>query len=176
MLVYFLSDNLVHLLLLISRRQEGNSDPDFDLFFCFRYLCLLISVLVLCSLLSLTFVCILILFFSRTRRESKSRYWASNKDHFCCFVVGFAANGFLAGVLAQKYACGVGGQATQPGSARTPSPSLQPGGINPQGSGATMASRRRQKGQTVKLRGNPEGQRYRPGVATSYGHHVVAWG
>ena len=70
----------------------------------------------------------------------------------------------------------VGGQATQPGSTRTPSPSVQPGGITPPGSGATMASRHRHKGQTVKLRGNPEGQRYRPGVATSYGHHVVAWG
>jgi hypothetical protein len=37
-------------------------------------------------------------------------------------------------------------------------------------------ARHRHKGQTVKLRGNPEGQRYRPGVATSHGHHVVAWG
>ncbi len=30
-------------------------------------------------------------------------------------------------------------------------------------------------GQTVKLRGNSEGQRYRSDVATSHEHHVVAW-
>ncbi len=30
-------------------------------------------------------------------------------------------------------------------------------------------------GQTIKLRGNPQGQRYRSGVATSCEHHVVAW-
>jgi hypothetical protein len=30
-------------------------------------------------------------------------------------------------------------------------------------------------GQTVKLRGNPKGQRGRSGVATSHEHHVVAW-
>ena len=30
-------------------------------------------------------------------------------------------------------------------------------------------------GQTIKLRGNPQGQRYRSGVATSYEHHAVAW-
>ena len=26
-------------------------------------------------------------------------YWASNKDHFCCFVVSFSAHSFSAGVL-----------------------------------------------------------------------------
>ena len=70
------------------------------IYFSAFFICvLLLSVLVLCSLLSFIFVCFLVLFFARTRRESKSRYWASNKDHFCCFVVRFAANSFLAGIL-----------------------------------------------------------------------------
>ena len=120
----------------------------------------------------------MVLYFSRTRRESKSRYWASNENHFFCFVVRFAANSFWQGfwtwgsgypprcpysavskeMQAGRQAGSVGGQATQPGSTRTPSPSVQPGCITPPGSGATMASRHRLKGQTVKLRGNPEGQ------------------
>ena len=62
----------------------------------------------------------------------------------------------------------VGGQATQPGSTRTLSPSVHVG--------RRWARRHRHMGQTVKLRGNPEGQRYRSGVATSHEHHVVAWG
>ena len=74
----------------------------------------------------------------------------------------------------------VGGQAHQPGSTRTPSPSVQSGGVgwSPHcpTRGRRLPRRHRHKGQTVKLRGNPEGQRYRPGVATSHGHHVVAWG
>ena len=74
----------------------------------------------------------------------------------------------------------VGGQAAQPGSTRTPSPSVQLGAVgwSPHcpARGRRSPRRHRQKGQTVKLRGNPEGQRYRPGVATSQGHHVVAWG
>ncbi len=37
------------------------------------------------------------------------------------------------------------------------------------------ARRHRHMGQNVKSRGNPEGQRYRSGVATSQDHHVVAW-
>ena len=42
--------------------------------------------------------------------------------------------------------------------------------------GATLATSAQTKGETVKLLGNPEGQRYRSGVATSQEHHVVAWG
>ena len=59
----------------------------------------------------------------------------------------------------------VGWQATQPGSTRTLSPSVH--------EGRRWARWHRLMGQTVKLRGNSEGQRYRHGVATS--HDVVAW-
>jgi hypothetical protein len=65
-----------------------------------------------------------------------------------------------------------GWQATQQGSRRTPSP-VMPHRL---AQGRRWARLHRHKGQTVKLLGNPEGQRYRPGVVTSHGHHVVAWG
>jgi hypothetical protein len=71
----------------------------------------------------------------------------------------------------------VGGQAAQPGPTRTPSPSEQLGAVgwSPHcpARGRRSPRRHRHKGQTEKSRGNPEGQRYRPGKAAS---HVVAWG
>ena len=59
----------------------------------------------------------------------------------------------------------VGGQATQPGSTRTSSPTVEPGDR------AKLARRHKHKGQTDKLRGKPGGQRYRPGVA-ALDYHV----
>jgi hypothetical protein len=79
----------------------------------------------------------------------------------------------------------VGGQATQSGSTRTPSPAVAVVavvgstcyGLTPSiypGGGAGNADHSI-LGETDKLRGIPEGQRYRSGVATSHEHQVVAW-
>ena len=109
-------------------------------------------------------------------REIRYRLWMGAADippAVPCLTVRYEMQGVCP-------AGGVGGQAAQPGSTRTPSPSVQLGAVgwSPQcpARGRRLPRRHRHKGQTVKLRGNPEGQRYRPGVATSYGHHVVAWG
>ena len=173
MFVYLLSYNLVHLLLLVPRGQEGNSDPVIGR--AIKPLSLLVDFCT-CSFQfnKLYFACFLVLFFSQTRKESKSRYRASNKDHFCCFVVHFLlltvfwqgfwtwGSGYHSTVsksmLGECQAGSVGGPTTQQGTTRTPRQSGQPGGITPPGSGATTASRHRHKGQTVILRGNPEGQ------------------
>ena len=82
----------------------------------------------------------------------------------------------------------VGGQADQPGPTRTPSPAVAVVAavgsicyglpVTPRiylGGGAGNADHSI-LGETDKLRGIPEGQRYRSGVATSHEHHVVAWG
>jgi hypothetical protein len=79
----------------------------------------------------------------------------------------------------------VGGQATQSGSTRTPSPAVAVvaavggtyNGLTPRiylGGGAGNADHS-MLGETVKLRGIPECPRYRSGVATSSEHQVVAW-
>ena len=79
----------------------------------------------------------------------------------------------------------VGGQATQSGSTRTPSPAVAVVaavggtcyGLTPRiylGGGAGNADHSI-LGETDKLRGIPEGPRYRSGVATSSEHQVVAW-
>jgi hypothetical protein len=79
----------------------------------------------------------------------------------------------------------VGGQATQSGSTRTPSPAVAVvavvgstgSGLTPRiylGGGAGNADHSI-LGETDKLRGIPEGPRYRSGVATSSEHQVVAW-
>lgn len=79
----------------------------------------------------------------------------------------------------------VGGQDTQPRSTRTPSPAvavvagellvLRVVARIYLGGGAGNADHST-TGQTDKLRGIPEGQQHRSGVATSHEHHVVAWG
>ena len=76
----------------------------------------------------------------------------------------------------------VGGQDTQPGSTRAPSPAvavvaggqLELRAVNPHLPGRRRWPPTALTGQTVKLRGIPEGQRYRSGVATSHEHQVVA--
>ena len=125
------------------------------IYFSAFFICvLLLSVLVLCSLLSFIFVCFLVLFFARTRRESIKIIsavllfvllltffwqgiwtWGSGYPPSCPYST---VRKSMPGVRSDGR---VGGQATQPGSTRTPSPSVQPGGITPPGSGATMASR-----------------------------------
>jgi hypothetical protein len=76
----------------------------------------------------------------------------------------------------------VGGLDTQPGSTRTPSPAVAavaelaarvPGCCSASTWEAALPTAL--TGQTVKLRGIPEGQRYHRGVATSHEHQVVAW-
>ncbi len=62
----------------------------------------------------------------------------------------------------------VGGQAAQPGSTRTLSPSVHVG--------RRWARRRRHMGQAVELRGDPAGQRHRSGVATIRELHLAARG
>jgi len=79
----------------------------------------------------------------------------------------------------------VGGQADQAGPTRTPSPAvavvamagsscpgMQPRTYLGVGAGSVDHS---ELGEIDKLRGIPEGPRYRSGVATSHEHQVVAW-
>jgi hypothetical protein len=79
----------------------------------------------------------------------------------------------------------VGGQATQSGSTRTLSPAVAVVAVV--GStcygltssiylgGSAGNADHSILGETDKLRGIPEGPRYRSGVATSYEHQAVAW-
>ena len=79
----------------------------------------------------------------------------------------------------------VGGQATQSGSRRTPSPAVAVVAVvGSTGSGLTLRiylgggagnADHSILGETDKLRGIPEGPRYRSGVATPHEHQVVAW-
>ncbi len=88
----------------------------------------------------------------------------------------------LAGVCP---AGGVDGQATQSGSARTPSPAVAV--VAAVGStcygltlriylgGGAGKAHHSILGETDELCGIPEGPRYHSGVATSHEHQVVAW-
>ena len=79
----------------------------------------------------------------------------------------------------------VGGQATQSGSTRTPSPAVAVVAVvGSTGSGLTLriylgggAGKAHHSilGETDELCGIPEGPRYHSGVATTHEHQVVAW-
>ena len=132
--------------------------------------------------------------FSRTRRESKSRYWARNAalfddlftNHFCrgwgIFALGGAGMGKLPFRLSAWFWAGlcsagrVGGQVTQSGSTRIPSPAVAVvAAVGCTYRAGSVDHWHGILGKIDKLRGIPEGMRYRSGVATSSEHQIVAW-
>ena len=82
-------------------------------------------------------------------------------------------HGFWAGVCS---AGRVGGQVTQSGSTRIPSPAVAVvAAVGCTYRAGSVDHWHGILGKIDKLRGIPEGMRYRSGVATSSEHQIVAW-
>ena len=114
---FIISFRLVTSFMLLLSGQEKNSDPKQKsrIQFYFSYSSNFIYWF-LTSSLQLILFRFFLLFLSRTRRESISRYWASHYVHFCCIVICSVLTALL-----QGSGVGIAGESSLPAVPAAPS-------------------------------------------------------